>query len=225
MNKNRPVVGFDLDGTLVPCHEKQVYALQKAAESLNVRYGMYDRFWDLKRNGATTFQALCGTGVESPIADRLAQRWIELIETWECICKDRVMPGVVDSLRELSSHADLLLLSARQDAFIFDRQIITLGLKQHFQRCQAVPVGRSAVAAKASYLRQHEARCYIGDTESDAEAAAEANIPIYLVSSGQRSEYFLRGIAGPNVKIFSSVNDAASEAMALCQLPTRRGDL
>jgi phosphoglycolate phosphatase-like HAD superfamily hydrolase len=40
-------------------------------------------------------------------------------------------------------------------------------------------------------MRQHAARCYVGDTESDLAASIAAQLPIYLVSSGQRSREFL----------------------------------
>lgn len=215
MANYRPTIGIDLDGTLISCREKQLFSLHKSLQLLRIKYDAYDEFWKLKTNGLTTAHALMSTGIDRSVAQNAAEIWIENVETWECLEKDRIVPGAFDVLASLSHRADLLLLSARQNAAMFERQIVTLGLKPYFKFVMTVLTGSDAANAKAFYLMEHGARCYIGDTESDAAAAAKANIAIYLVATGQRSLEFLqsRVRCDNGVKIFGSLQLATSEVI------------
>ena len=78
MDSQRPVVGLDLDGTLVTCRDKQLYALRQAVERTGIQYRAFDSFWKLKCKGSTTADALCETGVEKDVAENLARRWVEM---------------------------------------------------------------------------------------------------------------------------------------------------
>jgi len=215
MDNVRPVVGLDLDGTLVTCREKQLYALRKAVEWADIEYREFDNFWALKRNGSTTIGALCETGVEKAEAENLARRWVENVETWECIQQDRVFPGVFEALAMSSQRVDLLLLSARQNAQMFKRQIGVLGLDGYAKYREVVFAGADVANAKSLVLKKYGARCYIGDTESDLIAAIKAQIPIYLVSTGQRSAEFLRMNAGSSetIQVFDAFEFAINAAI------------
>jgi phosphoglycolate phosphatase-like HAD superfamily hydrolase len=214
MDNQRTVVGLDLDGTLVTCREKQVYALRQAVQKAGIEYQAFDDFWTLKRNGSTTIDALRETGVDKIASEMLAKGWVENVESWECMQQDRLFPGVLESLSGLSQRTDFLLLSARRNAQMFKRQVSELGLDAFAKYREVVYANSDVASAKAVYLRQYGAECYIGDTEADVAAASQANVPIYLVSTGQRSAAFLHTVVrgSENIKVFDTFEFALNEA-------------
>ena len=215
MDSQRPVVGLDLDGTLVTCRDKQLYALRQAVERTGIQYRAFDSFWKLKCKGSTTADALCETGVEKDVAENLARHWVENVETWECLQQDRLFPGVLESLSLLSRRVDFLLLSGRRNSEMFRRQISELGLDAYAKYREVVFADADVANAKSLLLKKYGAQCYIGDTESDIAAASKANVPIYVVSTGQRSAEFLRATVGHNgnIQIFDTFEFAISPAI------------
>jgi phosphoglycolate phosphatase-like HAD superfamily hydrolase len=192
MNQRRPLVALDFDGTLVSCREKQLYALREALKAHSIHYKSFDEFWALKRGGETTVAALLATGVGEALANQAAKSWIEIVES-EMACRhDRLLPDVFEALRALSVSADLMLLSARRDAALLQRQLISMDLLRFLQKWETVsPLVRPG-EAKAHRLIHHGACCYVGDTEGDWRASKTAQIPVFLLSTGQRSRSFLK---------------------------------
>jgi phosphoglycolate phosphatase-like HAD superfamily hydrolase len=190
-----PLIGFDLDGTLITCRNKQLSALREALQACKVEYDADDAFWQLKRDGATTVDALVQTGLDEARARAVSQAWVERVETWPHMQCDELFEGVTQLLERLKPKARLFLLSARQDADLFQRQIAALGLRPLFDIVEVVQSGKEASRQKALRLRAHAAVCYVGDTESDMDAAEQASLPMYVVSTGQRSRSFLERAA------------------------------
>jgi phosphoglycolate phosphatase-like HAD superfamily hydrolase len=192
MNQRRPLVALDFDGTLVSCRGKQLYALSEAFKSHGIRYKSFDEFWALKRGGGTTVAALLATGVGEAVANQVAKSWIEIVESEKASRHDRLFPNVVEALRALSVSANLMLLSARRDAALLQHQLISMDLLRFFQKWETVsPLVRPG-EAKALRLIHHGACCYVGDTEGDWRASTTAQVPGFLVSTGQRSRSFLK---------------------------------
>ncbi|MDR5751443.1 MULTISPECIES: HAD hydrolase-like protein [unclassified Caballeronia] len=210
----RPVIGFDLDGTLITCKAKQLSALGEALETCGVEYASYEQFWQLKRNGATTQAALVATGVEEGQARVVGEAWVECVETWRHMQQDAVFEGVLPLLQSLRGRVSLFLLSARREPDLFSREVASLGLAELFDSTEVVRSGKDAGRRKADRLREHKALCYFGDTESDMEAAALAGVPIYLVSTGQRSRSYLEraiGQSGGHAAVFDNLTCAIHE--------------
>lgn len=183
-------VALDLDGTLLDCRPRQVrLAAQLAGPGFDG-----DAFWAAKRHGATTAAALESLGVEPGRAAAIAREWAAVIEDDGWLAVDPLLPGACPALAALAAAGrPAMILTARRRADAVRAQVVGLGLR--------VPVEvvdpRDAVARKAAVLRERGAAAFVGDTESDARAAADAGVPFLAVGTGQRHPQWLRerGIA------------------------------
>jgi phosphoglycolate phosphatase-like HAD superfamily hydrolase len=150
----------------------------------------YDQFWELKRKGFSTQKALHATGVDEAAAHDIATLWVDIVESDDACERDVLLPGVVDALSDLASYADIMLLSARRDSALLGRELDALGLLKFFTHWETVSPLSGVGSSKAERLAHHGACCYVGDTESDLSAAQKADIPFYLLCTGQRSREF-----------------------------------
>ena len=188
----RPVFAFDLDGTLLDARARQVHVLIEAGIALDEPTPDADRFWQLKRNGSTTGQALEQLGLPTARAHRLATWWQAHVEDPEMLRFDQLLPlanAAIEACRVegLSPR----ILTARSNAGSVLMQLDKCGLGRLVDEVHVVsPFG--AATAKAAHLKLWSAIAMIGDTESDARAAAMATVPFLAVCCGQRSEDFLR---------------------------------
>lgn len=150
-----------------------------------------DRFWDLKRAGATTRAALMTMGVAEALAAAVAARWRERIESDEWLARDRALPGVGRALAELrDGRVHTTVLTARSSAAGARRSLAAAGLAELVDALAVVDPG-DVVAAKAVELRARDCGHFIGDTEADGAAAAAAGVPFTAVRTGQRSAAYL----------------------------------
>lgn len=122
---------------------------------------------------------------------------------------DAVFDDAIQLLERLRPKSRLFLLSARRDPDLFHRQIAALGLARLFDIIEVVKSGKDAAQRKAVRLRSHGAVCYVGDTESDMEAAQQAGCPMYVVSTGQRSRSFLERAAARSQAAMPIFDDLA----------------
>ncbi len=193
---SRAAVALDLDGTLIDARLRQVGV---AAEALAwASAGRLDetRFWRFKRAGATTQGALLRLGYPEAVADLVAARWAERIEAADWLERDRALPGVAAALRRLrSAECPITVITARREADGAATSLAAAGLAPLVDGLRVVDPGNAAVA-KAAVLRELGAPPFIGDSESDADAAARAEVCFVAVASGQRSRGYLarRGV-------------------------------
>jgi phosphoglycolate phosphatase-like HAD superfamily hydrolase len=185
-------VAIDLDGTVLDCRERQVALAAALVPSLDC-----DRFWADKREGATTCAAFERQGV--PAAAEVAARWAAAVEDDEWLARDAPLPGAVEALRLLRARpARLVVITARRRFDAVSRQLTQLGLRSAVDAFEVVDP-RAPKAGKTPLLRSHAATVMIGDTESDAAAAAAAGIRFLAVSSGQRSARYLAACGAAEV--------------------------
>jgi phosphoglycolate phosphatase-like HAD superfamily hydrolase len=163
-------VGLDLDGTLLDARRRQVEVARSLVPDLDG-----EDFWARKREGATTRELL---------GDEAAAAWVAAVEEPQWLALDVLLPGVADALRDVEAG---FVLTARRDARAVREQVA-----RHIGLPVEVVDPFDAAAQKAAVLQQRAASVYIGDTESDAKAAQLAGVPFVAVSTGQRSERFLR---------------------------------
>jgi phosphoglycolate phosphatase-like HAD superfamily hydrolase len=186
-----PSLAFDLDGTLLDSQERQVELGWRLAQEEGAGDWSPSALWEAKRRGLTTAQALEELGVDHELAQRIATRWVALVEDPEWLERDRVLPGARAAL-EAASAADcrVVVLTARRSSRSVVDQISRLGLDALIDDLQVV-APEDASEAKTEALRASRPVALVGDTESDAEAALRAGIRFAAVGCGQRSPEFL----------------------------------
>lgn len=207
------VIALDLDGTLVDCRERQsllAAALCRAAGfELNI-----ENFWITKRDGASTALALFSQGADKSLAERLSRLWVDQIEEDAWLRIDRVFAGtrrVLGEVRELGFR--LHMVTARTRVQALHRQLCWLSLEALFDHVEVVSP-RAAAQHKARYLCSVRPVAYIGDSESDAEAAKLAQIRFVAVSSGQRSAAYLQTHINLSSNIIkSNLTEAIAESL------------
>ena len=185
------LLALDLDGTLIDARRRQLTVLAKALADLELPPVPYDLFWERKRAGEKTVEALIALDVEEGEARAAAARWIERIEDEDEFAGDLFLPGVEETLADLATRdVRPVVVTARVHPDRARRQFATLGLDRWCDGLHVVEPSRAA-EQKAATLRELGAAAYIGDTESDARAASLAQIPFAAVGTGQRSPTFL----------------------------------
>jgi phosphoglycolate phosphatase-like HAD superfamily hydrolase len=186
------LLALDLDGTLIDARRRQLSVLMKVLAELDLPPVVPDLFWERKRGGATTAEALVALGVDDGEVGAVASRWVEQIEDEEELLADRFLPGVEDTLATLAdrgAHPTVVTARAHPDRAV--HQFASLGLDAWCNGPRVVEAGAEAAAQKARILRDLKAAAYVGDTESDAKAASLAGVQFAAVSTGQRSPTFL----------------------------------
>ncbi len=190
------IIALDFDGTLVDCRRRQVECM---ASIFNRRRMFFDResFWYNKREGGSTFQTLMQTGLSSEQAKEISTEWVELVESPYWLGYDQVLAGVNDALKDLCRQgAALFLVTARKDEKFFLNQVRILKLDQYFSGMFCVRPTEAA-SCKAEILATITPKYFIGDTESDLNAAEKCGTDFVAVSCGQRSHAFMSLIAQP----------------------------
>ena len=191
-----PPVAFDLDGTLIDNRERQVAVAAAVLAEHGIQDFVGDRFWELKRGGSNTGKALTALGLDRSLADAVHTEWWKRIEDAEWLRLDRMLPGATRAL-ELARAAGhpAVVVTGRRDESAAGSQVSALGLEPLVDRVFVVDPAQATVA-KARILGDLEAVGFVGDSETDADAAAAAGVAFAAVSTGQRDASFLasRGI-------------------------------
>jgi phosphoglycolate phosphatase-like HAD superfamily hydrolase len=180
------VIALDVDGTLLDCRPRQVAVARAVA-------GAFDEaaFWTAKRAGEPTAPALVAAGLREDAARRAASEWAKSIEDDEWLALDALLPGAADALDALAAAGvPTILLTARRRPYAVGEQLARLGVLGRVGGLVVVDPADPA-PAKAQELRKARAHAFVGDTESDASAAAVAGVPFHAVGAGQRSPAFL----------------------------------
>ena len=205
-------LAMDLDGTLIDPKPRQIAILETVLGESRLEPPALERWWDAKRDGADTERALCELGFAPEPARELAAAWRARIEDPATLRLDPLLPGVVDALEALA--APPLVLTARRYADRVQEQFRALGLDRLANGLVVVDPAEAA-EAKGRALREHGARAFVGDTESDAEAARLAGVAFAAVCTGQRSRAYLEALG---LNVFDALGQALA---ALSRAPDR----
>lgn len=188
MNK---IIVFDLDGTLITCMEKQVMLLKYIASSNKVKIREPDFFWELKRNGSSTFESLKILGISDDTAKVISQEWVSEVEDWYWLTHDTLYQHVFDMLNALKNDNNkLYLLTARKNVVNLYRQLDQINLKSYFH--DVIPVAhKNVIGNKNSFLKKVSCDLFIGDTETDYQATLGTRVKFIACTEGQRNRDFL----------------------------------
>jgi phosphoglycolate phosphatase-like HAD superfamily hydrolase len=185
-------LALDLDGTLIDARRRQLSVLAKVLDEFGMPPIPFDWFWERKREGESTVAALVALDVDDGEAKAVAAGWVERVEDEDELRQDQLLPGVEDTLTAIAAaRVRPSVVTARTHPDRAARQFATLGLDRWCEGPRVVTPGDAAAAEKAAVLRDLDAVAYVGDTESDARAAACAEIPFAAVATGQRSHSYL----------------------------------
>jgi phosphoglycolate phosphatase-like HAD superfamily hydrolase len=191
--KDRWRVGLDLDGTLIDTRVRHEMALCRAAAGAGVELpeAFPIKYYDQKCAGFSGSDVLLRNGI--PQAKTIAENWIRIIEDADLLRLDSPFPSVFDKLQRLSKdQVDFFVCTSRQHRDRVLRQFVDLGLnesvKEIFVAETQLGVGRGL--SKASLTKHLDLRIVIGDSEVDAEWAAELKARFVAVSCGARSAKF-----------------------------------
>lgn len=207
----RAVLGLDLDGTLISCEPKQTTLLRVAACAAGVALDA-GSVWQRKRQGSSTAEALQALHLPTTVTKAILRVWLESIEEPQWLALDTVFPEAwvgLETMRRLGW--ELILISARRSPHWVWHQLDRLGLKPFLNE---VIIVRPEEARARKCIAMQKTRCaaYVGDTESDAEAAKQAGIPFFGVTGGQRSGEFLTARSERNLApdLFTHVENIAA---------------
>jgi hypothetical protein len=184
------IIAFDFDGTIVDCEARQSAVLKSIVSTREISIDV-KKVWEKKRLGLNTREALIQIGLPAKQAGIIHSAWVSEIENYGWLQLDQLIPGATDILKlhQVSGH-QLILLSARKRPEWLLCQLGNLGLKKYFTKIVCVDPG-FVTSEKARAMNELGAQIYIGDTESDHQAAVMAGVTFVAVGSGQRTKQVL----------------------------------
>ena len=185
---------FDLDGTLVDVRDRHYCVYSLACEDAGMTPIGANDYWRRCRRGASTFNVI--SPEDTAQADAFRRRWLESIEQPEFVLRDRLFPGVEESLRQLAeAGCQLVLATLRRNRTSLMLQMESLGLAPWFVQVlspmEAADNDKAALIARCGY---DAGDVVIGDSESDVAAAKSLGIASVCVTTGVRSPAYLRGL-------------------------------
>lgn len=207
-------LAVDLDGTLLVCETRQSACLHAIARSYALDLNV-EKVWTLKRQGRSTRAALLTLGCSEDLSNVLTERWRREIEEPYWLSLDRPFADTHATLSRLvASGSEISLLTARRRADLLAIQLRNLGLPGFFRDIHVVDVAAPR-AGKANILARGGFEAFVGDTESDLEAARDAGVPFHAVACGQRDEARLKQAGASEVHAcFAEAVDSIVHAQA-----------
>ena len=190
------MLALDLDGTIISCKERQSSLM---SDIVGADFDV-ESYWFYKQNGDNNKTALIKLGYDSYEVDIFCQKWLEKVESSEYLKFDRLLVDIVD----LSNRFSLVLITARKSEKHLYRQLKDLNIFHCFQKIYVVDP-KNAVIEKSNILKILDCEIFIGDSESDYEAAIIAGVDFIGVLSGQRNFEFWSNTSINSNKLFPSL--------------------
>ena len=195
-------IAFDLDGTLLDSRKRHEIVMADVLKEEGLRIDV-SNLVSFKSGGKNNIAWLSEKGVPGNQAKEINEKWVSLIENETYLKSDVLYPGAETLLKDLSKENNLYLITARNNRENALGQIKDLGIAQYFTDVIVVPSCRESARLKAMELLKNEVSCFVGDTESDYEAAKIAGCEFKAVSNGFRDEKFW---SSKNMKSYKNVS-------------------
>ena len=187
----KPIVAFDFDGTLLDSRARHRLVLNDILETFNIKLDTSDLI-EFKRNGKNNIEYLLSKNIDSKLASKIQNLWIENIEKDEYLNSDILYPETIDLLEKYSRDNDLILITARNNKKGLHNQIDKYDLKKYFKEIFVVNSGKNTIYDKSLILKEQSAIIFIGDTISDKKSADNANIKFIHLDSGFHSQKYIK---------------------------------
>ena len=197
-------VVVDLDGTIIDS-TKRHYILLRALFQRNHVSTTFDSqdYLSYKRDGHNNHDFLTKKlNINSQLADKIQNEWINNIESQELIATDSLYPDAIPFLNGIKDlKHNIIFLTSRQSPKILHKEIKDLGLAT-FPKQVIVVQGDKTNAFHGILSNQ---KIMVGDTEVDYKAAKESNATSYILGRGFRSPRFLHNLGINN--IYNNLNE------------------
>ena len=187
---------IDLDGTLTDISNRHYGVYASCVDELGGLPIPKEQYWDMKRDNIEWSNILSLSGLK--VIDELIfiDKFISKIETTDWLRIDTLLPGVTDTLDNLSREYSLILVSLRRDRRELLDQLRNLSIDKYFTLILSghSDTKRGTLNKKAEIIREFEYSkedIIIGDTEADIAAGKQLGIRSFAVITGIRSKSFL----------------------------------
>ena len=191
---------FDLDGTLIDSRKRHWMLMDKLLRQHGIKVpdSFQTSFLSYKADGHTGLDYLTlKMNIPNNIAEKIQTEWIVHIEDEELQKHDVLFPDVISTLSMINDR--ILLVTLRNNENNLRRSLKKLRLEKY--NTIVLKHGSS----KTSVLRTiKDDLIMIGDTETDYEAAVEAQCRYYILNRGFRSELFWKK---RNVRSYSGLDE------------------
>ena len=190
--EEKPVVAFDLDGTLLDSRERHKIVLDDVLKQFGLSLNTSDLI-DFKSDGKNNKEYLIYKGVPEAEAEKIQNEWIKNIEK-ECYLNlDKLYNNTLDLLKNSLKDYKIILVTARNNKEGLYNQLEKLKIKDCFSEIFVVKADKNVTESKAEILRKENAVKYTGDTKSDYMAAKTANIDFEYHEHGFHKKQYVLG--------------------------------
>ena len=191
---------LDLDGTVLDVRRRHYAAYVSVCEMRDVKGTPIPEaeYWHWRRESKPVSDIIKASKV-FPTKHRLYQeRFDERLEVPELLLLDEPRTGVETFLGKVYTKTPICLVTLRRDKEALESQLASLGLSKYFASvlAGAPPTPRrpekglrgrhKAQLIRARYKLLPTDALYIGDTETDVEAARALGFDVFLVEGGHR---------------------------------------
>jgi len=189
-------VFFDLDGPILDVSEKYYRIYCNLLTLKNKEILTKFDYWNFKRNQTPEREILSKTD-SIEIYDWYRHERIRIIEMNEYLRFDRLTPGAITVLENLSKSKELILVTLRRNKEQLINQLAGFGLEKYFKFILSAP-GNSNPKWRIkydlilnNYGNPEVGSIFIGDTETDILTGKNLGIKTIAVTKGIRTKEIL----------------------------------
>ena len=193
---------LDLDGTVIDVRRRHYAAYVSVCEMRDVKGTPIPeaQYWHWRHTAKPIAEFIKATKI-FPTKRRLYQeRFDERLEVPELLGLDTLRPGVETFLQKLYTKTPICLVTQRRMPEALESQLASLGIARYFASVLAGapptprrPDPKLRGAHKARLVQERYKllptdSVYIGDTETDVQAARALGFDVFLVEGGHRTK-------------------------------------
>ena len=193
---------LDLDGTLIDCKRRHYATYVELLSQPDLRGVPIPEaeYWGLRTKGKPVRDILKKSRLFPTKFDKFVERFNERVETPEMLAMDDVREGVTTALGKLYTKTPICLVTLRRNRENLEQQLETLDLSKYFAAVLSGgppklrrPDKDIRWKTKADHIRKRyrilpTQVVYIGDTETDVQAARALRFEVWLLENGHRTK-------------------------------------
>ncbi|MCX8472108.1 MAG: HAD family hydrolase, partial [Sediminibacterium sp.] len=147
-------------------------------------------WWKLKTHGLNSKNALITLNIPHLLANEISILWFTQIEDLFWSYFDAVFVDFFDFYAKCKlQKIDLFLLTARTNKMVLQQQLYNVGIYHFFKKIFVVN-HQNVIENKAVILKKNKPEFFIGDTETDFQAAQLSSTKFICSTRGQRTLHF-----------------------------------